>query len=64
MSKNFSIHNILGINEPEVVVLSSDSEADDYEAKVLKTETNPGSENNNSAQMVAVGIFILDYSLI
>ena len=64
MSKNFSIHNILGINEPEVVVLSSDSEAEDNEAKVLKNETNPGSENNNSAQMVAVGIFILDYSLI
>ena len=64
MSKNFSIHNILGINEPEVVVLSSDSEAEDNEAEVLKTETNPGSENNNSAQMVAVGIFILDYSLI
>ena len=64
MSKNFSIHNILGINEPEVVVLSSDSEAEDNEAEVLKTETNPGSENNNSAQMVEVGIFILDYSLI
>ena len=64
MSKNFSIHNILGINEPEVVVLSSDSEAEDNEAEVLKTETNLGSGNNNSAQMVEVGIFILDYSLI
>ena len=32
MAKNFSIHNILGIEEPEVVVLSSDSETEDNDA--------------------------------
>ena len=32
MAKNFSIHNILGIKEPEVVVLSSDSETEDNDA--------------------------------
>ena len=60
MPKNFSIHNILGIKEPEVVVLSSDSETEDDEAEVFKTETSPVSTNNNGAQMVEVGIFILE----
>ena len=62
MAKNFSIHNILGIKEPEVVVLSSDSETEDNDAEVIKTESNPVSINNNGAQMVEVGIFMLDCS--
>lgn len=61
MSKIFSIAGILGINEPEVVVLSSDSEAEDNEAEINKIETIPLSTNNDGGQMVEVGIFMLDF---
>ena len=64
MPSNFSIHNILGIKEPEVVVLSSDSESEDNEAEVLKTELISVSTYNNGAQMVEVGIFMLECSSI
>ena len=64
MPSNFSIHNILGIKEPEVVVLTSDSETEDNDAEVLKTESFPVSTNNNGAQMVEVGIFTLECSSI
>ena len=64
MPSNFSIHNILGIKEPEVVDLSSDSETEDNEAEVLKIETIPVSTNNNRVQMVEVGIFMLECSFI
>ena len=60
MPSNFSIQSILGIKEPEVVVLSSDSEADDNEADVNKSQMTHLETTNDNIQMVEVGLFILD----
>ena len=63
MPKNFSIHNILGIKEPDVVVISSDSETEDNEAEFNQIEMIPAETDNNGVQMVEVGLFILECSL-
>ena len=55
MPSNFSIQNILGIKEPKVVVLSDDSEIEDNEADVNKSEMTPFETNNDDVQMVEVG---------
>ena len=63
MPKNFSIHNILGIKEPDVVFISSDSETEDNEAEFNQIEMIPAETDNNGVQMVEVGLFILECSL-
>ena len=64
MPSNFSIQSILGIKEPEVVVLASDSETDDNEADVNKSQMTHLKTTNDNIQMGEVGLFILDYFLI
>ena len=56
MPSNFSIQSILGNKEPEVVVLSSDSETEDNEADVNKPEMTPLETKNDNIQMVEVGL--------
>ena len=60
MPSNFSIQSILGIKEPEVVVLASDSETDDNEAEVNKSQMTHLETTNDHIQMVEVGLFLLD----
>ena len=64
MPSNFSIQSILGNKEPEVVVLSSDSETEDNEADVKKSQISNLETTNDNIQMVEVGLFILDCFLI
>ena len=49
MPSNFSIQNILGIKEPELVVLSDDSEIEDNKDDVNKPEMTPLETNNYDA---------------
>lgn len=63
MVKKFSIHNILGIKEPDVVFISSDSETEDNEAEFNQIEMIPAETDNNGVQMVEVGLFILECAL-